>query len=338
MLHFLASVAVLLGLSASLISGQSSECVEAQKKLDRIRAFAFADGSSWADVHQLFGQPTSISQGSQASVLRYELGDCRISLHIRADGRVGWKLFEFSTERPPQPQPKRLTPSIAASGADLLRAKDEVIQSLQAKVFELEARIVRLEKSSGESTSGPLEKDQASDLRRGKVEAANAVLAEKPAATSSPAVTVFGNNDAVPRPATAPNRSANQLAIEQHSDQLQRYPSDRDALWRRGEAYIGAGELQKALADFEAAAKIPDPLPANAPSVHESAAAPATSTQIGPIPETPATPPGCTSSGSCYGDISPATGRPKTVHVDGYYRKDGTYVRPHYRSTPRRRR
>lgn len=28
---------------------------------------------------------------------------------------------------------------------------------------------------------------------------------------------------------------------------------------------------------------------------------------------------------------------PKTVHVRGYYRKDGTYVRPHYRSAPRRR-
>ena len=28
---------------------------------------------------------------------------------------------------------------------------------------------------------------------------------------------------------------------------------------------------------------------------------------------------------------------PKTVHVRGYYRKDGTYIRPHYRSAPRRR-
>jgi hypothetical protein len=42
-------------------------------------------------------------------------------------------------------------------------------------------------------------------------------------------------------------------------------------------------------------------------------------------------------SGSYYGEISPATGRPKTVHVEGYYRKDGTYVRGHYRSAPRRR-
>lgn len=42
-------------------------------------------------------------------------------------------------------------------------------------------------------------------------------------------------------------------------------------------------------------------------------------------------------NGSYYGEISPATGRPKTVHVRGYYRKDGTYVRGHYRSAPRRR-
>jgi len=38
---------------------------------------------------------------------------------------------------------------------------------------------------------------------------------------------------------------------------------------------------------------------------------------------------------SYYGQISEATGRPKTVYVRGYYRKDGTYVRSHYRSPPR---
>jgi hypothetical protein len=46
--------------------------------------------------------------------------------------------------------------------------------------------------------------------------------------------------------------------------------------------------------------------------------------------------PPCAENGSCYGDISQATGRPKTVNVRGYYRKDGTYVRGHYRSRPRR--
>lgn len=37
-----------------------------------------------------------------------------------------------------------------------------------------------------------------------------------------------------------------------------------------------------------------------------------------------------------YGEISSITGRPKTVAVRGYHRKDGTYVRPHHRSSPRR--
>jgi len=46
--------------------------------------------------------------------------------------------------------------------------------------------------------------------------------------------------------------------------------------------------------------------------------------------------PYCAENGSCRGDISAYTGRPKTVHVRGYYRKDGTYVRSHYRSRPRR--
>lgn len=48
--------------------------------------------------------------------------------------------------------------------------------------------------------------------------------------------------------------------------------------------------------------------------------------------------PGCAENGSCYGDISPTTGRPKTTHVQSYYRKDGTYVRGHYRSSGEGRR
>ena len=43
----------------------------------------------------------------------------------------------------------------------------------------------------------------------------------------------------------------------------------------------------------------------------------------------------CAENGSCYGDVSAYTGRPKTVAVQGHYRKDGTYVRSHYRSAPR---
>jgi hypothetical protein len=48
-----------------------------------------------------------------------------------------------------------------------------------------------------------------------------------------------------------------------------------------------------------------------------------------------AEPSACAENGSCYGDLSAATGRPKTVHVNGYFRKDGTYVRGYYRSPPR---
>lgn len=33
-----------------------------------------------------------------------------------------------------------------------------------------------------------------------------------------------------------------------------------------------------------------------------------------------------------YGATSCATGLPKTQHVNGYYRRNGTYVRPYYRS------
>lgn len=45
--------------------------------------------------------------------------------------------------------------------------------------------------------------------------------------------------------------------------------------------------------------------------------------------------PSVAENGSYYGEISTATGRPKTVHVSGYIRRDGTHVRGHYRSRPR---
>jgi hypothetical protein len=62
------------------------------------------------------------------------------------------------------------------------------------------------------------------------------------------------------------------------------------------------------------------------------------------IPEIPSVVPpvavpggGCAENGSCYGDISAPTGNPKTTHVNSYYRRDGTYVRSHYRSSGGRR-
>ncbi len=48
--------------------------------------------------------------------------------------------------------------------------------------------------------------------------------------------------------------------------------------------------------------------------------------------QAPISPSYCAENGSCYGDISGITGLPKTHHVNGYYRKDGTYVRGHFRS------
>ena len=41
---------------------------------------------------------------------------------------------------------------------------------------------------------------------------------------------------------------------------------------------------------------------------------------------------GVAENGSYYGQTSTITGKPKTVYVNGYYRRDGTYVRGHYRS------
>jgi hypothetical protein len=86
----------------------------------------------------------------------------------------------------------------------------------------------------------------------------------------------------------------------------------------------------------------PSPSASAAISSLEAAPAPATAglaatTAPEAVPTTLAPAPGCAENGSCYGDISAATGRPKTVPVQGYYRQDGTYVRGHYRSAPSRR-
>ena len=56
------------------------------------------------------------------------------------------------------------------------------------------------------------------------------------------------------------------------------------------------------------------------------------------LPATPPSPnpvavPPVGENGSYYGELN-KNGVPKTVHVSGYYRRDGTYVRGHYRSAP----
>lgn len=76
----------------------------------------------------------------------------------------------------------------------------------------------------------------------------------------------------------------------------------------------------------------------------QSVSAPSTSSyipkQVNPNPITiPRAPPAVYSPAarslpttSTYGEISKTTGLPRTIPVSGYFRKDGTYVRPHYRS------
>jgi hypothetical protein len=58
-------------------------------------------------------------------------------------------------------------------------------------------------------------------------------------------------------------------------------------------------------------------------------------TNGGAFSDVPANGPKCAENGSCLGDSSNNTNRPKTIYVNGYYRKDGTYVKAHYRSRKR---
>jgi hypothetical protein len=43
-------------------------------------------------------------------------------------------------------------------------------------------------------------------------------------------------------------------------------------------------------------------------------------------------PPRCAENGSCFGDVSFETGKPKNFFVAGHYRADGTYVKSSYES------
>jgi hypothetical protein len=61
---------------------------------------------------------------------------------------------------------------------------------------------------------------------------------------------------------------------------------------------------------------------------------PAPTSSVGTIPS-PSVYPSVGENGSYYGEPN-AYGVPKTVYVNGYYRSDGTYVRSHFRSSPRR--
>lgn len=94
-----------------------------------------------------------------------------------------------------------------------------------------------------------------------------------------------------------------------------------------GTAASAATELATLGAASAAIATIPDP-PAPSSLAFRGSSAPSAAPAPAPSPVLPT----CAENGSCYGDLSTVTGRPKTVPVQGYYRKDGTYVRGHYRS------
>lgn len=79
-------------------------------------------------------------------------------------------------------------------------------------------------------------------------------------------------------------------------------------------SFTGSTSTSAAFAKPDQSSGIPTPTPTPAPSVGT----------------------GCAENGSCFGDISNINGMPKTNHVNGYFRKDGTYVRGHYRSSGRR--
>jgi hypothetical protein len=72
--------------------------------------------------------------------------------------------------------------------------------------------------------------------------------------------------------------------------------------------------------------------------VQPAAVSPVMPARVWQVPSARAPPPTipyCAENGSCYGDVSALTGKPKTTHVRGYFRRDGTYVRGHYRGRRR---
>lgn len=75
----------------------------------------------------------------------------------------------------------------------------------------------------------------------------------------------------------------------------------------------------------------------NQNTIEEIKSSPLSQSQINSNSNSFASSPSYSTSTSGYGETSEITGRAKTVHVNGYYRKDGTYVKSHYRSAPRRK-
>lgn len=93
--------------------------------------------------------------------------------------------------------------------------------------------------------------------------------------------------------------------------------------------------------DFPAATVVKTETVYAAPAYAPTVAAPAPSAYVAPSAVTAYDPTAISApvygafaeNGSYYGQPN-VNGVPKTVAVGGYYRKDGTYVRGHYRSAP----
>lgn len=109
-------------------------------------------------------------------------------------------------------------------------------------------------------------------------------------------------------------------------------PGDGDARFRS--LFRSWAAVESMAGTNSGTASAPSPAPSVAPR-HRIPAPPVYSPPAYlSIPPAPVAPPryGCSEAGSCYGDISPATGRPKTVYVPGYFKSNGKYVRGYYRS------
>jgi hypothetical protein len=97
-----------------------------------------------------------------------------------------------------------------------------------------------------------------------------------------------------------------------------------------------ASEPSLATLEQEELASIPEPAPTESPEEPTQARAIAdTSTQAPKPTEAAPQSDGSVGQGTTSGTSNPVVGTsPKTVHVNGYTRKDGKYVAPYTRATP----
>jgi len=178
------------------------------------------------------------------------------------------------------------------------------------------------------------------------------------AALGAASAPVAASQPATPRTGTTSNaQTSAQLlsavtSFEQAIVSLQQQMQTMQTALTQMQSALGAIKTQLASTDTPSStpssAATATPAPYVFPNLELVRTAPVTTGTIAPFvfPNTslvgsgsspttsPTKPPaiGCAENGSCFGDISEATGKAKTVAVKGYYRKDGTYVRGHYRS------